>query len=306
MLPLVRTAVQIFRSNVVSKNKQASHASSLPKSRRVQGIEQGTNGTQMEKFAMSALDDLLVGGALNINCILSHERVHLMWRLYRQIQSLMHFPHHDPRTEYGFMASIQSHVLPPMLPRTRLGTPALVHGTLPSIMHMHPQSPHQFMHHPHIAAQHQQAMESGSLESNRNSEPPAAPHQFLFRKEELGASAKHGPWASDSSKDGVTTSMPSAGILPLPRSGQKMKLNFHHQPFGQMQQTMRPPPLQQPMIAGHGGVPAAPSSELSPAQDGKSMSFVEGSLAPAPMMGGRLMGVGPPGVAPGPAIRVGD
>ena len=232
MALLVRNAIQIFRSSIVTKNQLAGRfKSSAPRisiGRRTKRSERGPHSTQGEKFANAALVALLDGGTLNINCIMSQERAHLMWQLYRQLRSLM--PPEHPLGPNPFMMGMQPHGLPLLMPS----------GPIPGGMQMLPPSPHQFMH----PAQHQVYMGvphflDGQAHAHVSSVP--APHQFLMRESHKERASHY-----DSPYQEMAEAVPAGGILHMPRSGQSMKLNFHHSDFGHGASSMGPPPQRQP------------------------------------------------------------
>ncbi|KAL1297877.1 hypothetical protein AAFC00_006398 [Neodothiora populina] len=178
-----------------------------------------------EQPAITALQGLLTGGALDVNCLMSPERIHLRWQLYKQLQNLLKMPDYFVRGTNHFQSS-QSH------PEHGLERDHY------SPSRARPVSPHQFMHHREIAAQHQHQNEIPmTSHAHGPSTQGVPPHQFLFREK------SH-----------------SAGVLPLPRSGQNMTLNFNHSHMrhivSEMPFVMAPPPLPQlTMGAGLVGEP---------------------------------------------------
>jgi len=178
---------------------------------------------------------------------------------------------------------------------------------------MQPQSPHQFMHHPEIALQHQLTTQGGGQHrAQRETVAAAPPHQFLFREDQQEQQVlQHDPARQSDSKAARSTDsveVRSAGVMSLPRSGQNMQLNFHHPGIGQYAPTMGGPPRSQPphMMMAHGGVyTRSPYGPPPPERDGMPMPAVQG--APMAAVNGGYINGGPVahGVPGGPVV-VGD
>lgn len=306
---VVRTAMQIFRSSIVTKNQLSGRFQTAPKAhllsrrgRKTKRGEKGPNSTETERFAMSALESLLEGTALSVNCIVSAERLHLMWYLYRQLQSLMGGPqsHHF----MGHMGHVGRIAPPP--PTMQHDIPeGSIFISSPGSSTQRPASPHQFMHHPEIAAQYQQ-MQQPNPQHAHPSGATSAPHQFLFRDPQDQQMAWY---EGDANPDGASEASRSQapGAMPLHRNGQSMKLNFHRSPLvppSESNAHMGPPPHVPRVILHPGTKPKPLPQGYSPSPGSTPGSGTGPRMAP----NGAYLGMtGPAGrpMAPGPIV-VGD
>lgn len=254
MLSMIRIATGIFRSQTVTKNNAALRTHSPKKPQRGNGGrgDKGRLNIDKERFAMTALQALTKGGAMNVNCIVSRERLHLTWRLYAQLRMLV-FPPASYHQGNPFLINGMPHGV---IPIQMVAAPPN-----PGIMAAQPLSPHQFMHHPDIAAQYQQPMQP--LQPGAPQDFPAPPHQFIFQQEMLG----HQPTPKQRNGTHMAVSEQMNGEIPLQRSGLKLKLSRNHsgtsQSMGPPFQThphpvmMPHPDMSVPTVPSHGPSPSS-------------------------------------------------
>jgi len=227
-----------------------------------------------------------------------------MRRLCRQLQGLMISLNPAPRLPDHYTLGMQA---------SAMTGPVVVDGSAHTAMSMQPQSPHQFMHHPEIVLQHQSTPQRGAQHRVQAETVAAAPpHQFLFREGQQEQQVPQHDSARQSDSKAARGTDPMkvrpTGIMPLPRSGQNMQLNFHHPGIGQYAPTVGGPPRSQPphMMMAHGSVyTRSPYGPPPPERDAMSMPAVQG--APMAAANGGYMNGGPAahGVPGGPVV-VGD
>lgn len=156
LLFLISNSMQILHNYVVNKDHLNSHVGHAPNCKVSKASGGGTKrskkgqpGVGPERFALSALAQLLDGGVINVNCLISKERSHLMWHLYTQLQFLVMAPQFAlpmqyqliPQTVNGMM------VANPMGPPT-MGPPSMMmqqppQATMPQQNGI--PTPHQFL-----------------------------------------------------------------------------------------------------------------------------------------------------------------
>ncbi|KAF1350092.1 hypothetical protein BDV97DRAFT_369571 [Delphinella strobiligena] len=219
---LVKNAIQIFRSNLVTKNQLAAHLSGGTArsrgSRKAKGSENGLYNADKERFAMASLERLLDGNALNVNCIISRERVHMMWYLYRQLQSLMSVGDPNPQRDPYFSPGMQA-------------------VPMPHLIQPRPASPHQFMQRSQIDSQHQH-VDSSPPQSQEHPISPRQPHQFLFTQAYASPYPSAGKVAVQSKqKRPETSNHSSQSTYP------EINRIQHGHGIPGMQQNMGPPPF---------------------------------------------------------------
>lgn len=148
-----------------------------------------------------------------------------------------------------------------------------------------PLSPHQFMHHPDIAAQYQQSIHPPH-QPGPPQDMPAPPHQFLFPQEiqqYQPKSKKRDSANSAAADDQVNTEAAEDGLV-LPRSGVKLKLSRNRLGAGR---SMGPPVSAQPqaVIMSHHGMPMSMPSSAAPSH-GPSPIPTPGSTNATPLAPG--------------------
>ncbi|GAB7357158.1 hypothetical protein MBLNU459_g8151t1 [Dothideomycetes sp. NU459] len=193
---MIRNAMQMIRSTMVSKNSRSAVRLHIgPRSKK---SEKSTRNVEAEKFAMSALGDLLDSNALNINCFISRERSHLTWHLYQQLLALLTRPNLVVPMHYDFVPGAI-----PVATESAMAAPQYAHS-------------------------YPQAQLGG---------PPPAPHQFLLRDQYSNPGLLQYQAATSYNIDLEYQGMLDNGArsqhaqsyqpgLVLPRSGQAMRFSF--------------------------------------------------------------------------------
>lgn len=275
MLLLVRSTIDIFNNYLLRQDQHAGPSSSSAGPQQSKQSDVVGKDTRHERYAIKTLGDLLEGGVLNVNCSISIQRMHLMFRLYRQLGNVM-IPRH-------YFVSAQMQLMPTVHtmqgPMWSSGTPAAYgrghgppgHGTVSGAAQTFPPSPHLFMHHASIAAQHQPPTHGSP---SKPQDHTAAPHQFLFREgDQVRRSSYASPYSSGVSMATPNT-MPSMGPPHLYPNGQPMY------PFPQ--QVVYDPraqalPYAQPMMRVPAGMPMGPP-DIQPTASSRKRSH-EGVIA---------------------------
>lgn len=224
---MVRHAMQILRQCVVEKNQLAGRLrtatrQSTGRPGRSKKPAAAAHSADNEKFAMSALGELIDSRALNINCKISRDRAHLLRCFYQQLLALIMEPSRVLPRQYQFV--------PPAMPFA-------ADAAMAAQQQLHLNA------HPPMGA------------------PPPAPHQFLLRDQQphhnpdlvqyqapiqytVAMSYPPVPY-NVSTMNGVPPFQPG---LVLPRSGQAMMVSFGGAPLVPgtsavpKQQQMHPPP----------------------------------------------------------------
>ena len=95
LLFLIRYAVQMLGNHITTKDhleERAQAVSGKGRKRSTKGLF-AQYSTDKERSAKLALEQLMDGSLMNVNCIISKERAHFIWRLYMQLQYLVTTPH---------------------------------------------------------------------------------------------------------------------------------------------------------------------------------------------------------------------
>lgn len=212
----------------------ASKFQARPRGRPKRELRYGQYAIDKEKFAYNALSDLLGSSALNTNCLIQRDRARLVRTLYRQLVTLYASPH-IPQ-----FPQVAPYLVPGMAVQS-LGFMPPVHqpqmnpANMPFFQPQQqgPPPPHQFLFrdNPNSYNSPYQAMP--------NTHPPPPPLPPAPAVDRYHA---HGPNSGNFVFDKIKMYQPSTGSFPLMRSGQSMKLSFHHPQPG--------PPNGVPMVNG--------------------------------------------------------
>lgn len=240
---MVRNAMQILRSNIVEKNQLAGRLRTASRQSSGRGGRSkrpaaAAHSVDTEKFAISALGNLVDSRALNINSIISKERSYLIRHIYQQLLALLTIPNVVLPRQYQFV--------PPAVP---FAANAAMAAQQQRHIHAHPAmgvaapAPHQFLLH------NQQQHHDPDLVQYQTPMPYNAALNYQ---------------AVLNNTSNMDHAQPYQPGLALPRSGQAMIFSFTGRPIAPGPSAPQTQPLQNGGM--HALSPSGPTGPRSPHQ----------------------------------------